>query len=254
MRRAGRPPTADPTLAVTARLPRSTVEALDALLRERRAETPAITRQDLLREAVGRFLAAEKRKARRSGACQFGRVAGDDRRRYAPGMSAIVCRGFWFPWIVIQHAVWLYARFTLSLRDVEELLAERGIVVSHETVRAWVARFGPPIARKLRARRGRSNGPWHLDEMFVSIGGRRRYLWRAVDGVGEILDVLVQARRDKHAALRLMRKLLKKQGMAPATLVTDRLGSYAAAARDLGLSGVHVRSPGLQISETPICR
>ena len=157
-------------------------------------------------------------------------------------MKTIACRGFRFPWIIIQHAIWLYARFTLSLRDVEELLAQRGIVVSYETIRAWVARFGPPIARRLRVRRGLSNGSWHLDEMFASIGGRRMYLWRAVDGEGEILDVLVQARRDKRAALRLMRKLLKKQGMAPATLVTDRLGSYAAAAGELGLSAVHVQA------------
>ena len=139
-------------------------------------------------------------------------------------------RGFRFPWVVIQHAVWLYARFALSLRDVEELLAERGIVVTYETVRAWIARFGPAIARGLRARRRGSNGCWHLGEMFVSVGGRRMYLWRAVDGEGEVLDVLLQARRDKAAALRLMRKLLRKQGRAPEALVTDRLGSYAAAA------------------------
>jgi transposase-like protein len=157
-------------------------------------------------------------------------------------MSTISCRGFRFPWIVIQHAVWLYARFTLSLRDVEELLAQRGIVVSYETIRTWVARFGPPIARRLRAQRGKPSGCWHLGEMFASIGGRRMYLWRAVDGEGEILNVLVQARRDNRAALRLMRKLLRKHGMAPATLVTDRLGSYAAAAGELGLSAIHVQA------------
>ena len=152
-------------------------------------------------------------------------------------------RGFRLPWLVIQHAVWLYARFTLSLRDVEELLAERGIAVTYETVRAWVARFGPAMARGLRAHRGRgSNGAWHLDEVFVSIGGRRLYLWRAVDGEGEVLDVLVQVRRDKAAALRLMRKLLKMQGRGPDTLVTDRLGSYAAAARELRLAAAHVRA------------
>jgi putative transposase len=151
-------------------------------------------------------------------------------------------RGFRFPWAVSQHAVWLYARFTLSLREVEELLAERGIVVTHETVRAWVARFGPAIARGLRARRGGSNGRWHLDEMFASVGGRRMCLRRAVDGGGEVLDVLLQARRDKAAALRLMRKLLRKQGHAPDILVTDRLASYAAAARELGLPAVHVRA------------
>jgi putative transposase len=150
--------------------------------------------------------------------------------------------GFRFPRVVIQHAVWLYARFTLSLRGVEELLAERGITVSYETVRAWVARFGPAIARDLRARRPGSNGRWHLDEVFATIGGRRMYLWRAVDGEGEVLDILVQAKRDKAAAVRLMRKLLRKQGRAPDTLATDRRGSYAAAARELGLAAAHVRS------------
>jgi putative transposase len=151
-------------------------------------------------------------------------------------------RGYRFPLAVVQHAVWLYARFTLSLRDVEELLAERGIVVSYETVRAWFARFGPAIARGLRARRRGSSGLWHLDEVFVPMGGRRMYLWRAVDGEGEVLDVLVQPRRDKAAALRLMRRLLMRHGAAPEALVTDRFGSYAAAARELGLSAVHVRA------------
>ena len=157
-------------------------------------------------------------------------------------MSTDRPRGFRFPSVVIQHAVWLYARFALSLRDVEELLAERGIVVSYETVRAWFARFGPAIARGLRARRGGSNGRWHLDEMVVTIGGRRVYLWRAVDGEGEVPEVLAQPRRGKAAALRLMRRLLKRHGEAPEALVTDGLGSYAAAAREMGLSGVHVRA------------
>src|SRR3712207_903229 len=120
-------------------------------------------------------------------------------------------RGFRFPTVVIQHAVWLYARFTLSLRDVEELLAERGILVSYETVRAWFARFGPAIARGLRARRPGSSGRWQLDEMLVTVGGRRMYLWRAVDGEGEVLDVLVQSKRDKAAALRFMRRLLRSE-------------------------------------------
>src|ERR671919_1959277 len=137
--------------------------------------------------------------------------------------------GFRFPRPIIQHAVWLYARFTLSLRDVEELLAERGITVSYETIRVWVARFGLLIARRLRRQRGRPSDTWHLDEMLVRIRGRQIYLWRAVDAEGEILEVLVQSRRDKRAALRLMRKLLKKQGMAPETLVTDRLGAYPDA-------------------------
>ena len=136
-------------------------------------------------------------------------------------MTTSPYRGFRFPKAIIQHAIWLYLRFTLSLRDVEELLAERGIVVTYETVRVWVARFGPLIAKRLRRRRGPSSGIWHLDEMFVKIAGRQMYLWRAVDSEGEVLDMLVQSRRDKAAALRLMRKLLKNQGVAPTELVTD---------------------------------
>ena len=115
-------------------------------------------------------------------------------------MTTTPYRGFRFPKAIIQHAIWLYLRFTLSLRDVEELLAERGIVVTYETVRVWVARFGPLIARRLRRRRGRPSNVWHLDEMFVKIGGRQMYLWRAVDSEGEVLDMLVQSRRDKRAA------------------------------------------------------
>ena len=144
-----------------------------------------------------------------------------------------------FPAEIIRHAVWLYLRFTLSYRDVEELLAERGIEVSYETVRRWVLKFGPRFARNLRRLRPRPTGTWHLDEMVVSIQGRRMYLWRAVDSEGEILDLLVQPKRDKAAALRLMRKLLKKQGYAPDVLVTDKLGSYGAARRELGSRARH---------------
>jgi putative transposase len=144
-----------------------------------------------------------------------------------------------FPPEVIRHAIWLYARFTLSYRDVEELLAERGFDVSYETVRRWVLKFGPAFARNLRRLRPRPADTWHLDEMVVSISGRRMYLWRAVDSEGEILDLLVQPKRDKAAALRLMRKLLRKQGYAPRVLVTDRLRSYAAARRHLGLGARH---------------
>src|SRR5215217_8241688 len=104
---------------------------------------------------------------------------------------------------IIRHAVWLYLRFTLSYRDVEELLAERGLDISYETVRRWVLKFGPAFARNLRRLRPRPADTWHLDEMVVSIQGRRMYLWRAVDNEGEILDLLVQPRRDKAAALRL---------------------------------------------------
>ena len=144
-----------------------------------------------------------------------------------------------FPPEVIRHAVWLYLRFTLSYRDVEELLAERGLDVSYETVRRWVARFGPAFARNLRRLRPRALNTWHLDEMVITVQGRRIYLWRAVDSEGEVLDLLVQPRRDKAAALKLMRKLLKKQGCAPRVLVTDKLRSYAAAKRDLGLAARH---------------
>jgi putative transposase len=144
-----------------------------------------------------------------------------------------------FPPEIIRHAIWLYLRFTLSYRDVEELLAERGLDVSYETVRRWVLKFGPAFARNLRRLRPRPADTWHLDEMVVSIQGRRMYLWRAVDSEGEILDLLVQPRRDKAAALRLMRKLVRKQGYAPRVLVTDKLQSYGAARRDLGLSARH---------------
>src|ERR687887_1649436 len=134
-----------------------------------------------------------------------------------------------FPPVVIQHAVWLYLRFTLSYRDIEDLLAERGLDITYETVRSWVLKFGPVIARRLRRRRPRPSDRWHLDEMVVRIAGKRMYLWRAVDHEGEVLDMLVQRRRDSRAALRLMRKLLKKQGFAPKLLVTDKLRSYASA-------------------------
>jgi len=124
---------------------------------------------------------------------------------------------------IIRHAVWLYLRFTLSFRDAEDLLAERGLDVSYdyETIRRWVLKFGPLFARELRRRRPRPTSKWHLDEMAVLIGGRRFWLWRAVDDEGEVLDLLVQRRRDARAAARLMRTLLKKQGFAPETLVTD---------------------------------
>src|SRR5438477_13215297 len=114
-------------------------------------------------------------------------------------------------------------RFTLSYRDVEELLAERGLDVSYETVRRWVLKFGPLIARKLRQGRPRPSARWHLDEMVVRIAGKRMYLWHAVDHECEVLDMLVQRRRDTKAALRLMRELLKKQGFPPELLITDKL-------------------------------
>ena len=129
--------------------------------------------------------------------------------------------------------------FTLSYRDVEDLLAERGLDVSYESVRRWVLKFGPLFARELRRRRHRPTSRWHFDEMAVLIGGEQFWLWRAVDDEGEVLDLLVQRRRDKNAAVKLMRKLLKKQGFAPDVLVTDKLRSYGAAKAALGLSARH---------------
>jgi putative transposase len=144
-----------------------------------------------------------------------------------------------FPGSIIQHAVWLYFRFPLSYRDVEDMLTERGIDVSYESVRRWSVKFGLDYARKLRRLRPRSDGRWHLDEVFASINGKRMYLWRAVDSEGEVLDILVQRRRNKKAALKLMRKLLKKQGYVPDAFVTDKLPSYGAALKEIGLSKHH---------------
>src|SRR5216684_368665 len=154
-------------------------------------------------------------------------------------MAPLCYRHHRFPPEIIQHAIWLYLRFTLSYRDVEELLAARRLDISYETVRRWVLKFGPAIARRLRQRRPRPSNRWHLDEMVVRIAGKRMYLWRAVDHEGEVLDLLVQRRRDSRAALRLMRKLLKKHGFAPKLLITDKLRSFAAAFRHLRLTCPH---------------
>ena len=136
-----------------------------------------------------------------------------------------------FPAEIISHAVWLYYQFSLSFRDVEDLLAERGIIVSYETVRQWCAKFGPDYARRLKRRQGRLGDMWFLDEVFVTINGERQYLWRAVDQDGDVIDILVQSRRDGRAAQRFFRKLLKSQRKEPLRLVTDKLGSYRVAHR-----------------------
>src|ERR1700704_829191 len=151
-------------------------------------------------------------------------------------MTKISYSGYRFPPEIIQQAIWLYVRFTLRLRDVEDLLAERGILVSYETVRRWVNHFGPMIAADLRRRRPKPHTIWHLDEVYLKIDGHMVYLWRAVDAEGEVLDVLVQTKRNKRAALKLMRKLLKKYGFVPDKLVIDELRSYAAAASHLGIA------------------
>ncbi len=144
-----------------------------------------------------------------------------------------------FPATIISHAVWLYFRFTLSLRDVEDLLAERGIEVSREAIRLWVIKFGPLNSADLRRQRQRPTGRWHLDEMVVRIAGKRMWLWRAVDDEGEVLDLLVQKRRNASAARKLLRLLLKNQGVRPETVTTDGLSSYKKAMREIGMRDRH---------------
>jgi putative transposase len=138
-----------------------------------------------------------------------------------------------FPAEIISHAVWLYHVFSLSLRDVELLLAERGIVVSYETVRRWCKKFGQTFAHRLLRRRPRPGDKWHLDEVFVWIQGVQHYLWRAVDQDGVVLDILVQDRRDAKAAKRFFRRLLKGLQYVPRVIVTDKLRSYGVARRHL---------------------
>src|ERR1041384_1916982 len=137
--------------------------------------------------------------------------------------------GYRFPPEVISHAVWLYFRFPLSLRLVEEILAARGIIVSHESVRQWARKFGQAFANQIRRRLPAAGDKWHLDEVAVKIAGKKHWVWRAVDQSGIVLDILVQSRRDKRAAKRLLRKLLKRQCRAPRVVITDKLASYGAA-------------------------
>ena len=145
-----------------------------------------------------------------------------------------------FPIEIISHAVWLYHRFCLSFRDVEDLLAKRGVTVSYESIRLWCGKFGLDYARRLHRRQGRLGDIWFLDEVFVSIQGQRHYLWRAVDQDGDVIDILVQRRRDASAAKRFFRKLLKGQGREPRWLITDKLRSYGAAHRSMMPSVEHV--------------
>lgn len=148
-------------------------------------------------------------------------------------------RGHRFPPEIISYAVWLYHRFTLSFRDVEDLLAERGIVVSYEAIRKWCLKFGPAYARSLRRKQGRLGDIWHVDELFITVRGQRHYLWRAVDQDGDVIDILVTKRRDCRAAKRFFRKALKYQGQAPWQLVTDKLRSYRSAHREVFPSVMH---------------
>src|SRR6478736_2025016 len=153
--------------------------------------------------------------------------------------------GYRFPPEIIAHAVWLYFRFALRYRDVEELLAKRGVLVTYETVRQWCRKFGQGYANALRRRRPRPGDKWHLDEVFVSINGVQHYLWRAVDQDGEVLDILVQSRRDKRAAVKFLRRLLKGLAYVPRVVITDKLASYGAGRREVLPSVEHRRHKGL---------
>src|SRR4051794_19347225 len=155
--------------------------------------------------------------------------------------------GHRFPAEIISHAIWLYFRFPLGLRMVEEMLAARGIIVSHESVRQWARKFGQAFANQIRRRLPGAGDKWHLDEVVIMIGGVKHWLWRAVDQTGFVLDALVQSRRDKRAAKRLLRKLMKRQGRTPGGLITDKLASYSAAKREVMPGVEHRRHRGSTI-------
>ena len=140
---------------------------------------------------------------------------------------------------IIRRAVWMYFRFSLSFRDVEELMIDRGIDVSYETIRRWVEKFGSQYAKRIRSRSENPSPVWHLDEVYTKINGKMVYLWRAVDDEGTVLDIVIQRRRNTHAAMRLLRKLLRNQGIKPTLIVTDRLGSYGAALKQLDMKHLH---------------
>ncbi|WP_430259866.1 IS6 family transposase [Neorhizobium sp. IRS_2294] len=150
-----------------------------------------------------------------------------------------------FPPAVIAHAVWLYFRFPLSLRLVEEMLLERGIVVSYETIRCWAKKFGSDYAARLHRKVASPNDIWHLDEVAAMIGGRKHWLWRAVDQDGYVLDEIVQTRRNTKAAKRLLIRLMKKRGCRPKRIVTDKLRSYGEARRQLMPTTEHRSHKGL---------
>ena len=145
-----------------------------------------------------------------------------------------------FPAEIISHGVWLYCRFCLSYRDVEELLFARGIMVTYEAIRPWCRKFGQAYANQVRRRRPRPGDKWHLDEVCLTSNGERHDLWRAVDQDGHVLDILVQSRRNKKAAKKFFRKLLKGLTYVPRVLITDKLKSYGAAKREI-LPGVEHR-------------
>ncbi|SNT76731.1 putative transposase [Paracoccus seriniphilus] len=149
-----------------------------------------------------------------------------------------------FPPEIIAHAVWLYVRFNLSLREVEEIFLKCGIDVSYETIRRWLAKFAPQIARNLRRRQVPPGDVWHLDDVVVMISGRKSWLWRAVDQEGLVLEEILQSKRDKRAAKRLLKALIKRFGL-PERVVTDKLRSFAAARREIAPGLEHRSYKGL---------
>jgi putative transposase len=146
-----------------------------------------------------------------------------------------------FPSEVISHCVWLYFRFSISYRDVEEMMAVRGLTLTYETIRHWCLKFGQTYANGLRRSRPRPGDRWHLDEVFLKINGQVHYLWRAVDQDGDVLDILVQSRRDKKAAKKFFRKLLKGLRYVPRIIITDKLKSYSAAKAEMMPSVEHLQ-------------
>jgi putative transposase len=160
-------------------------------------------------------------------------------------MSPVSYKRHRFPREIIAHAVWLYVRFLLSFRLIEEMLLERGIIVSYETVRRWSLKFGAAFARGLRRKRAKPGDIWHLDEVRIAIKGRPHWLWRAVDQDGYVLDEIVQTRRNTKAARRVLIRLLRKQGAAPKRMITDKLKSYAAAKRTIMPGVRHLSHKGL---------
>ena len=150
-----------------------------------------------------------------------------------------------FPAEIISHVVWLYFRFSLSYRDVEELMFERGVMLTYETVRAWCEKFGQDYANKLKRRRPQPGDKWHLDKVFLTINGQRSYLWRAVDQEGHVLDILVQSKRNKKAAKKFFKKLLKGLQYAPRVIITDKLRSYGAAKAEVLPNVEHRQHKGL---------
>ena len=160
-------------------------------------------------------------------------------------MSTNPYRRYRFPAEIISHCVWLYNCFSLSFRDIEKMMLYRGIEVNYETIRDWNSKFAQQMANEIRCRRSKPSRKWHLDEMSVELKAEAYWLWRAVDEHGQVLDILMQKRRDTKAAKRFFQKIIKKVGFAPSVVITDKLLSYQAGMRKLGLKPNHRQHKGL---------